>query len=97
MKSFREKVLAVVRAIPRGVTMTYGDVASKAGHPGAARAVGSIMRANYDLTVPCHRVICADGSLGNYNRGGSDVKRAILVKEGAINIPTRMTHPRAKK
>ena len=97
MKSFREEVLAVVRAIPRGVTMTYGEVAYKAGHRGAARAVGSIMRANYDLTVPCHRVICADGSLGNYNRGGSDAKRAILVKEGAINIPTSMTHARTKK
>lgn len=82
--TFKEKVLQVVREIPRGYTMTYGAVAKKAGNPGASRAVGAYMKANYDKSVPCHRVIRSDGKIGDYNRGGSDAKRALLIKEGAI-------------
>ncbi len=86
MKSatFKEKVLAVVRGIPKGSVMTYGTVAKKAGNAKAARAVGGYMKSNYDPTVPCHRVIRSDGTIGDYNRGGPDVKRALLIKEGAI-------------
>ncbi|HTH92872.1 MAG TPA: MGMT family protein [Candidatus Paceibacterota bacterium] len=84
MKTFKEKVLDVVRNIPKGKTMTYGEVAKKAGNAKAARAVGTYMRQNYDPTVPCHRVLRSDGSIGNYNRGGSEAKRALLIKEGAI-------------
>jgi methylated-DNA-[protein]-cysteine S-methyltransferase len=83
-KSFAERVRDVVRAIPKGETMTYGDVARKAGFPGAARAVGGVMKNNYDKTVPCHRVIRSDGKIGEYNRGGSEVKRALLKKEKAL-------------
>lgn len=83
-KDFAEKVRAIVKKIPKGKTMTYGTVARLAGSPGAARAVGSIMAANYDPTVPCHRVIRSDGKIGEYNRGGPKAKRALLVKEGAI-------------
>lgn len=83
-KDFAEKVRAIVRKIPKGKTMTYGTVAKLAGSPGAARAVGTIMAGNYDNTVPCHRVIRSDGSIGDYNRGGSKAKRALLIKEGAI-------------
>ncbi len=82
---FADKVRAEVRKISVGKTMTYGAVAAKAGYPGAARAVGAIMKDNYDLTVPCHRVIRSDGKVGGYNRGGPDAKRALLIKEGAIN------------
>lgn len=83
MNDFKSRVLKIVSGIPKGKTMTYGDVAKLAGSPGAARAVGSIMKQNYDPNVPCHRVIKSDGSLGQYNRGG-DKKREILKKEGAI-------------
>ena len=82
--TFREKVLAVVRKIPKGKVMTYKQVAAKAGNSKAARAVGAIMRTNYDEGVPCHRVIRSDGSLGSYNRGGTLRKREILKKEGAL-------------
>lgn len=85
MKSFKEKVLEVVRGIEKGQTLTYKDVAKRAGSPRAFRAVGSIMKANYDKTVPCHRVIKSDGKVGEYNRGGSKAKLAILKKEGAIH------------
>ncbi|MBP6857813.1 MAG: MGMT family protein [Candidatus Pacebacteria bacterium] len=83
-KDFVERVRNVVRKIPKGSTMTYATVAKKAGSAGAARAVGSIMSANYDPKVPCHRVIRSDGKIGEYNRGGEKAKRALLVKEGAI-------------
>lgn len=84
MTDFRQRVLDVVRAIPRGQVMTYSEVAARAGSPGAHRAVGSIMRCNYDLDVPCHRVIRSDGSLGEYNRGGPRVKAKLLAKEGVL-------------
>ena len=84
MKTFREKVLNIVRKIPKGGSMTYKQVATKAGNPNAARAVGAIMRTNYDPTVPCHRVIHSSGVIGNYNRGGPTRKREILLEEGAI-------------
>lgn len=80
--AFTEAVLAVVRAIKPGKTMSYGEVAARAGSPKAARAVGSIMAANYREDVPCHRVIKADGSLGAYNRGGPKAKKALLIAEG---------------
>ena len=52
MKTFRDKVRAIVAKIPEGKTMTYKQVATKAGSPNAARAVGAVMRANYDKEIP---------------------------------------------
>lgn len=83
-KTFTDKVRDIVRKIPRGKTMTYGQVAAKAGNPGAARVVGSIMKANYDPEIPCHRVLRSDGKTGDYNRGGSAAKLELLKEEGAI-------------
>jgi len=83
-KTFSEKVKDVVRKIPIGKTMSYVEVAKKAGSPKAYRAVASVMSKNYDKDVPCHRVIRSDGTLGDYNRGGTKTKMAILKKEGAI-------------
>lgn len=82
LTEFRKKVLAVVRGIPKGKVMSYGQVARRAGSPRAARAVGTIMSHNYDHTVPCHRVVHADGTPGNYNRGGSSRKTTLLQHEG---------------
>ncbi|MEK7100621.1 MAG: MGMT family protein [Patescibacteria group bacterium] len=83
MKShFADSVREAVRQIPKGETRTYGEVAAAIGRPGAARAVGTVMRDNYDPTVPCHRVVLAGGKLGQYNRGGPEKKRALLRAEG---------------
>jgi methylated-DNA-[protein]-cysteine S-methyltransferase len=79
---FKEKVFAAVRKIPKGRTLTYGQVAKLAGRPKAYRAVGNILNSNYDPEIPCHRVIRADGRIGGYNRGAS-LKKRLLKKEGA--------------
>ena len=83
-KTFADIVRDIVRKIPKGKTMTYSEVAAKAGSPNAARAVGSIMKANYDEGIPCHRVVRSDGIIGEYNRGGHSEKIRRLVAEGAI-------------
>jgi len=70
--------------IPKGKTLTYKEVARIAGSPNAYRAVGSILKTNYDSKIPCHRVVKSDGSLGNYNRGGNEAKMKILKSEGAL-------------
>jgi O-6-methylguanine DNA methyltransferase len=85
MNTFKENVLEVVRAIPKGTIMTYKEVAEKAGSPRAYRAVGSIMANNFNTIIPCHRVIKSDGTLGSYNRGGPSVKRKKLLQEG-VNV-----------
>lgn len=79
--SFADKVRAVVREIPKGETRTYQQVAAMAGNAKAARAVGAVMRKNYDPTVPCHRVVRSDGTPGGYNRGGPVVKESLLAQE----------------
>ncbi|MDP2838265.1 MAG: MGMT family protein [Candidatus Moranbacteria bacterium] len=79
--SFATAVRGVVQHIPRGRVMSYAAVAAAAHFPGAARAVGTLMRQNFNPTVPCHRVIRADGRLGQYNRG-TEQKRQRLEREG---------------
>lgn len=81
---FKQQVYAIVKKIPKGKVMTYGEVAKKIGKPGAARAVGTVLSKNYDPLIPCHRVIRANGKIGNYNRGGVEGKTAILKKEGYL-------------
>jgi len=82
--TFTEKVRAVVAKIPKGESMSYKEVATRAGNPKAARAVGAIMRSNYNRDIPCHRVVKSDGSLGSYNRGGTLRKRELLKAEGVL-------------
>lgn len=76
---------AVVKTIPEGQTKSYKEVAILANCPKGARAVARIMANNYDLTVPCHRVIKSNGKLGGYNRGGERRKRELLLEEGWIS------------
>lgn len=84
MKTFKERVREVVANIPKGQVMTYGEVGRRAGHPNAARAVGAIMKGNFDPNIPCHRVVGAS-SLGGYNRG-VDLKRKRLQEEGYAGV-----------
>ena len=80
---FARSVLWEVSQIPRGSTLCYGEVAARAGYPGAARAVGNVMRSNsFPIIIPCHRVIRSDGSLGGYG-GQEHIKAWLLGFEGS--------------
>jgi len=79
---FQERVWAALRAIPRGETISYGELAARVGRPGAARAVGAANGRNpVCLLVPCHRVIAANGALHGY-AFGTEKKRWLLALEG---------------
>jgi len=81
---FQERVLAATAAIPLGEVRTYGQVATLAGNPKAARATGRALGANpIPIVLPCHRVVAADGSLHGY-AGGLNRKRLLLDHEKAI-------------
>ncbi|MDO9377214.1 MAG: methylated-DNA--[protein]-cysteine S-methyltransferase [Nocardioidaceae bacterium] len=80
---FRRRVLDHLADIAYGSTASYAAVASLAGSPAAVRAVGTACARNpLPVVLPCHRVVRADGSLGQYV-GGADAKQALLVLEGA--------------
>ena len=78
---FARRVLALVRQVPPGRVVTYGDLARLAGRPGAARAVGTLMRTAQVPGLPYHRVIAAGGRLGGYG-GQEGLKQALLRQEG---------------
>lgn len=80
LSAFRSRVLSVVAQIECGEVLTYKQVAERAGNPRAARAVGAVLRTNYDPNIPCHRVVKSDGSLGGYNRGRAQ-KQRLLERE----------------
>ncbi len=99
MTVFEKKVYDVVARIPRGRVLSYGEVARKAGRPGAARAVGTLMAHNpFDKKkVPCHRVVRSDGRIGEYSgKGGRSGKEKLLRQEGVgIENGKVKTEPRA--
>lgn len=79
-------VYEVLAQIPEGKVSTYGDIARALGHPGASRRVGRILNNNPNpITVPCHRVIMSDGSIGGY-AFGKVRKKELLKKEGLCFI-----------
>ena len=81
---FTERVLTELSRVPFGQTATYSDLATRAGNPKAARAVGMTMNRNpIPIVLPCHRVIGADGSLVGY-AGGLERKVALLTLEGVL-------------
>ncbi len=80
---FTRKVLHVLRRIPSGRVATYGDVAQWAGKPGAARAVGQVMRQADEPGLPYHRIVAAGGRLGGFGRS-PHLKAQLLVAEGIV-------------
>jgi methylated-DNA-[protein]-cysteine S-methyltransferase len=83
VSEFRRRVLNKCRQIPYGATITYTQLATRAGCPGAARAVGNCMAGNrVPLLIPCHRVVASGGGLGGYSApGGVSTKRRLLALE----------------
>ena len=83
MPEFKERVCNIVKKIPKGKTMSYKEVAKRAGFPRAWRAVGNVLNKNRNPNVPCHRVIRSDGKIGGFF-GGTKKKIALLKKENAL-------------
>lgn len=84
MSAFSENVYRILRTVPRGKVVTYGQLARLAGSSRAARAVGMLMATNDDAPcTPCHRVVASDGSLHGYSAGdGLPTKKMMLLEEG---------------
>lgn len=90
----RDVLLTLHREVPWGETVSYGELAQLAGHPGAARAVGSAMATNpVPFVIPCHRVIAAGGRIGGYGGTAATasqhvaIKRYLLAREGITLHP----------
>lgn len=90
--SFKEKIYALCKKIPRGKVATYGQLAAMAGSPHASRAVGLCMKTNpYAPIVPCHRVVSTEGKLTGYSAGeGIKTKKHMLQQEGVSFINERV-------
>jgi methylated-DNA-[protein]-cysteine S-methyltransferase len=84
LPEFPRRVYELIRQIPPGATLTYGEIARRLGMPGGAQAVGRAMGRNpTPIVVPCHRVLAASGDGGFSAPGGVETKRRMLAIEGA--------------
>jgi methylated-DNA-[protein]-cysteine S-methyltransferase len=83
MTEFQKSVTDTCRSIPYGKTLSYGELATACGSPGAARAVGNVMRKNsVTLIIPCHRVVGSNGNLGGFSAPqGINMKQRLLDME----------------
>jgi methylated-DNA-[protein]-cysteine S-methyltransferase len=82
---FNRRVYAIVRKVPPGETITYGEIAERLGDKTLARAVGQAMGENRcPIVMPCHRVLAASGKSGGFSApGGVVTKLRLLTIEGA--------------
>jgi methylated-DNA-[protein]-cysteine S-methyltransferase len=79
---FQRRLVAALRSVPYGETVTYGELAALAGSPNAPRAAGTFCAGNrFPLVVPCHRVVAAIG-IGGFGSRGVEYKRRLLELEG---------------
>jgi methylated-DNA-[protein]-cysteine S-methyltransferase len=86
-RGFHREALQAICDIPYGETASYGEVAIRAGRPGAARAVGTACRLTpFSLIVPVHRVVRADGTIGQYG-ARPEVKRFLIEHENPQGLP----------
>ena len=89
---FHRRVYEAARAIGWGETTSYRELASRAGSPGAARAVGQALSQNpVAIVIPCHRILASDGRLGGFSaHGGTSVKQRLLALEGVRPVAPRL-------
>jgi methylated-DNA-[protein]-cysteine S-methyltransferase len=82
--AFNATIYRALRAVPRGETVAYGDLAKQVGSAGAARAVGMAMGRNpWPIIVPCHRVLASGRKMGGFSApGGTATKERLLALEG---------------
>lgn len=86
---FHRQVYEAARAIAPGTTLSYGEIATRIGSPGSARAVGQALGRNpFPIVVPCHRVLAAGGKMGGFTAtGGVTTKSRLLALEGVATTP----------
>jgi methylated-DNA-[protein]-cysteine S-methyltransferase len=95
---FQRRVVKHCRAIAYGQTRSYGDLALESGSPRAARAVGNTMATNrYPLVVPCHRVINADGSIGQFGAPEGSRMKARLLEMEQRTLAESESHQRVQR
>ena len=86
MMSFTEKIYNKLKEVPKGKVITYKRLAELVNSK-AYRAVGTAMRNNKDpINIPCYKVICSDGSVGNYSASGGIKKKIKLLREDGIEV-----------
>lgn len=80
---FAQQIYRAAQRIPRGSTITYGELAEQVGNTSAARAVGQALGANpIPLIIPCHRIVAARGALGGFSApGGTATKQQLIALE----------------
>jgi methylated-DNA-[protein]-cysteine S-methyltransferase len=89
---FNQRVYQITRAIPRGETRTYGEIAARLGAPGTAHSVArAIARNPFVIIVPCHRVLDAGGLADNISRHGGVISRRRLLSIEGVGNPGRKT------
>ena len=82
--AFENKVYAACARIRRGNVSTYAEIAKAVGRPRAARAVGNALNKNRSKSVPCHRVVCSNGTIGGFAHGSK--KKCALLREEGLEI-----------
>ena len=81
LPAFHRRVYEAARAVASGQTVTYGELAVRAGSPGAARAVGQAMARNpFAVVVPCHRVLASGGRYGGFSAPGGLLTKVRLLE-----------------
>ena len=96
--SAADKILAAVRAIPRGQVAGYGEVARRAGLPGRARMVARILSGNTDTGLPWHRVLRSDGRIALPEGSGGYRKQLERLRgEGVVVINGRVRGQKAAR
>ena len=89
---FNQRVYQITRAIPRGETRTYGEIAARLGAPGTAHSVApAIARNPFVIIVPCHRVLDAGGYADEISRHGGVISRRRLLSIEGVGNPGRKT------
>ncbi|HHO55418.1 MAG TPA: methylated-DNA--[protein]-cysteine S-methyltransferase [Trueperaceae bacterium] len=85
MSEFKDLVIKIIKTIPKGKVMTYGQIATLAGSPRAARQVAAILRANSEAEeLAWHRVVNAEGKLSTHKLGFGDLQEALLKREEIV-------------
>ena len=86
MTEFQQDVTNAIKKVKKGQTVSYSELAEQSGHPGAHRAVASMMKKNWEADIPCHRVVHSDGRVGKYNRDGGNAEKIAKLESEGVEI-----------